>query len=158
MGRIDAESETLIPTIGGGFDDPISFGWQNSSQQGLSASASHTPTLDKSKVPAIAIHETGKGYWQEGDISGTLRAEGENRPSRPSNVIFEPTMQVRRLTPVECERLQGFPDSYTDIKPRGKPTPDGPRYKALGNSMAVPVMRWIGERIKAVDAIARITA
>ena len=57
------------------------------------------------------------------------------------------TMQVRRLTPVECERLQGFPDNYTDIKAKGKPTPDGPRYKALGNSWAVPVVRWIGERI-----------
>jgi DNA (cytosine-5)-methyltransferase 1 len=56
-------------------------------------------------------------------------------------------MQVRRLTPVECERLQGFPDGYTDIQPKGKPTPDGPRYKALGNSWAVPVVRWIGERI-----------
>lgn len=62
-------------------------------------------------------------------------------------------MQVRRLTPVECERLQGFPDGYTDIKPRGKDTPDGPRYKALGNSMAVPVMRWIGERINMVDKL-----
>ena len=57
-------------------------------------------------------------------------------------------MAVRRLTPVECERLQGFPDNYTDIQSKGKPTPDGPRYKALGNSMAVPVMRWIGERIQ----------
>jgi DNA (cytosine-5)-methyltransferase 1 len=56
-------------------------------------------------------------------------------------------MAVRRLTPTECERLQGFPDGYTDIQPNGKLTPDGPRYKALGNSMAVPVMRWIGERI-----------
>ena len=62
-------------------------------------------------------------------------------------------MAVRRLTPVECERLQGFPDGYTDIRPRGKDTPDGPRYKALGNSMAVPVMRWIGERIAAVDKL-----
>jgi DNA (cytosine-5)-methyltransferase 1 len=52
--------------------------------------------------------------------------------------------RVRRLTPTECERLQGFPDGYTDIMPE---TPDGPRYKALGNSMAVPVMRWIGSRI-----------
>jgi DNA (cytosine-5)-methyltransferase 1 len=51
---------------------------------------------------------------------------------------------LRKLTPTECERLQGFPDGYTDIMPE---TPDGPRYKALGNSMAVPVMRWIGERI-----------
>lgn len=55
---------------------------------------------------------------------------------------------VRRLTPVECERLQGFPDGYTDIPWRGKPTsPDGPRYKALGNSWAVPKFVWLGERI-----------
>ena len=59
---------------------------------------------------------------------------------------------VRRLTPTECERLQGFPDGYTDIPWRGNTNaPDGPRYKALGNSMAVPVMRWIGERIQIVD-------
>ena len=60
---------------------------------------------------------------------------------------------VRRLTPRECERLQGFPDDYTLIPYRGKPAADGPRYKALGNSMAVPVMRWIGERIAEVDKI-----
>ncbi|SAA16594.1 BsuMI modification methylase subunit ydiP [Enterobacter hormaechei] len=61
-------------------------------------------------------------------------------------------MQVRRLTPIECERLQGFPDDHTLIGWRGKDAaecPDGPRYKAIGNSMAVPVMRWIGERIAA---------
>lgn len=61
-------------------------------------------------------------------------------------------MQVRRLTPIECERLQGFPDNHTLIGWRGKNAdecPDGPRYKAIGNSMAVPVMRWIGERIAA---------
>jgi DNA (cytosine-5)-methyltransferase 1 len=60
-------------------------------------------------------------------------------------------MAVRRLTPVECERLQGFPDNYTDIQLNGKPMPDGPRYKALGNSMAVPVMAWIGKRIQAYE-------
>jgi DNA (cytosine-5)-methyltransferase 1 len=60
---------------------------------------------------------------------------------------------VRRLTPRECERLQGFPDDYTLISHRGKPAADGPRYKALGNSMAVPVMRWIGERIATVEAL-----
>jgi DNA (cytosine-5)-methyltransferase 1 len=60
---------------------------------------------------------------------------------------------VRRLTPQECERLQGFPDDYTLISHRGKPAADGPRYKALGNSMAVPVMRWIGERISMVEAL-----
>lgn len=57
---------------------------------------------------------------------------------------------VRRLTPTECERLQGFPDGYTKINDN---TPDTPRYKALGNSMAVPVMRWIGERMERVDEI-----
>jgi DNA (cytosine-5)-methyltransferase 1 len=60
-------------------------------------------------------------------------------------------MAVRRLTPRECERLQGFPDDYTLVTYRNKPAADGPRYRALGNSMAVPVMRWIGERIAMVD-------
>jgi DNA (cytosine-5)-methyltransferase 1 len=63
------------------------------------------------------------------------------------------TMAVRRLTPVECERLQGFPDNYTNIPWRKKDeSPDGPRYKALGNSMAVPVMQWIGKNIKKVSS------
>ena len=60
---------------------------------------------------------------------------------------------IRRLTPVEWERLQGFPDGYTDITYRNKPAPDGLRYKAIGNSMAVPVMRWIGKRIGEVDLV-----
>ena len=60
---------------------------------------------------------------------------------------------VRRLTPVECERLQGFPDDYTLIPYRNRMAADGPRYKAMGNSMAVPVMRWIGQRINEVDKI-----
>lgn len=67
-------------------------------------------------------------------------------------------LTVRRLTPRECERLQGFPDDYTDIPYRNKEhAPDGPRYKALGNSMAVPVMRWIGERIRTVEEAAETT-
>ncbi len=97
---------------------PTAFGWQNSSSQGDSASCDVTPTLDKSKTPAVM--------------------EG---------------VGVRRITPVEAERLQGFPDGYTDIRAKNKPTPDGPRYKALGNSMAVPVMTWIGQRIAAVSNI-----
>jgi DNA (cytosine-5)-methyltransferase 1 len=66
--------------------------------------------------------------------------------------MLHAAMQVRRITPVECERLQGFPDGYTAIPWRKKPAsecPDGPRYKALGNSWAVPVVRWIGHRIHA---------
>ena len=57
--------------------------------------------------------------------------------------------QVRRLTPTECERLQGFPDNFTNITFRGKPAADGPRYKALGNSWAVPCGKWILSRIEA---------
>jgi DNA (cytosine-5)-methyltransferase 1 len=81
-----------------------------------------------------------------GDVAATMGTPGSS--SNASGPTVMQAMAVRRLTPKECERLQGFPDNYTDIKSKGKPTPDGPRYKALGNSMAVPVMRWIGERIK----------
>jgi DNA (cytosine-5)-methyltransferase 1 len=79
------------------------------------------------------------------DLANCLRrdAGGEG-----ACVLPPVSMQVRRLTPVECERLQGFPDGYTNIPWRGKSeSPDGPRYKALGNSWAVPVVRWIGRRI-----------
>jgi DNA (cytosine-5)-methyltransferase 1 len=74
--------------------------------------------------------------------------------SRGPHAVQHSTLQsmaVRRLTPVECERLQGFPDNYSQIPWKGKPAsecPDGPRYKACGNSFAVPVVRWIGERIQ----------
>lgn len=73
--------------------------------------------------------------------------------TKPWNVAT--AMQVRRLTPVECARLQGFPDDYLDITVRGKPAADGPKYKALGNSWAVPNVRWIGQRIDAVAAITK---
>lgn len=209
------------------------------------------------EAPIVCAHETGPGYWQGGDTAGTLRAEGENRPSRPSNIVCQygnvagtltsrhdsspcadrgmnivyenhaqdcrvkpcgecspqinakagtgrgnlpivqecfpinsmiigknvkvgdrqttgignngdplPTISsahhhavamcqtVRRLLPIECERLMGFPDNHTRIPWRGKPAedcPDSPRYKACGNSMCVNVMRWIGMRIEYVE-------
>jgi len=62
-------------------------------------------------------------------------------------------MSVRRLTPRECERLQGFGDDYTLVPYRGKPAADGPRYRALGNSFAVPVVRWIFRRIDFVESL-----
>jgi len=65
--------------------------------------------------------------------------------------FFQHGAGVRRLTPRECERLQGFPDDYTLVPNRGKPAADAPRYKALGNSMAVPVMAWIGRRIETIS-------
>jgi DNA (cytosine-5)-methyltransferase 1 len=77
-----------------------------------------------------------------------------NASATNGSLFAAQAMQVRRLTPVECERLQGFPDNFTAIpwrKAEASDCPDGPRYKALGNSMAVPVMRWLGERIQGVQ-------
>jgi DNA (cytosine-5)-methyltransferase 1 len=83
---------------------------------------------------------------KEVSVAPTLHAKSDNTCDLP--VVLRPNMAVRRLTPVECERLQGFPDGYTNIPWRKKPeSPDGPRYKALGNSWAVPVVAWIGRRI-----------
>lgn len=73
------------------------------------------------------------------------------KPGDPCHTLVAHTLVVRRLLPVETERLQGFPDGHTDVPYRGKSAADGPRYKSIGNSMAVPVMRWIGERIHTVE-------
>jgi DNA (cytosine-5)-methyltransferase 1 len=82
------------------------------------------------------------------DVTGPLLKGSPTGGGRPLPAVALANMAVRRLTPTECERLQGFPDSYTNIPWRKKEeSPDGPRYKALGNSMAVPVMAWIGRRI-----------
>ncbi len=103
------------------------------------------PTLTKGDKHAVAL-----------PMAPTLTAT--NDPSRSPQsteitnqvaAVHAASMAVRRLTPVECERLQGFPDNYTNIPWRKAiDSPDGPRYKALGNSMAVPVMKWIGERLE----------
>lgn len=92
----------------------------------------------------------GKGALIQHDMSATLSTHNTRTLITGDNE--ERGLTVRRLTPRECERLQGFPDDYTDIPYRNKEhAPDGARYKALGNSMAVPVMRWIGERIHMVE-------
>ena len=98
--------------------------------------------------PVVAFAQNQMGEVRTSNVFNTINtnsnASGRNTP------MVAQALQVRRLTPRECERLQGFPDDYTAIPWRRKPAdqcPDGPRYKALGNSMAVPVMRWIGKRI-----------
>jgi DNA (cytosine-5)-methyltransferase 1 len=80
------------------------------------------------------------------------QADSSDTSNGPPNLLHS-QMAVRRLTPRECERLQGFPDDYTLVEYRGRLAADGPRYRALGNSMAVPVMGWIGQRIAAVHEI-----
>ena len=98
-----------------------------------------------------------KRVYTTDDVGPTLCARGRPREDAGPNVITgDNPYAVRRLMPVECERLQGFPDGWTDVPYKGKEhPPDGARYKALGNSMAVPVMRWIGERMQVVDEIMR---
>ena len=99
------------------------------------------PCLTKSDRHGVAIGFDAYNSAITGNISKTLDT-GSDYHHVPN--VYSPTMAVRRLTEVECERLQGFPDNYTNIKEN---CPSGARYKALGNSMAVPVMKWIGERI-----------
>lgn len=105
---------------------------------------------------AFAVNQRGEVRLQGGDgeVCGAIPA---NQSGKQVQGVTD-GCAVRRLTPRECERLQGFPDDWTLIPYRGKPAeecPDTPRYKALGNSMAVPVMRWIGERIAMVEEAVR---
>ena len=101
------------------------------------------PGMKQTTYISFRVNDHGADATE--DQSPTLRRQGVQG--------VQAGMAVRRLTPQECERLQGFPDDYTLTPYRGKPAADGPRYKALGNSMAVPVMRWIGQRIAQVQAM-----
>lgn len=120
----------------------------------------HPPPRRKEGESPAARIEGGAGHGGQPciidlvpDVAWCLQhrdSKGPDSDTKQGHLI--PTqMGVRRLTPVECERLQGFPDGWTDIVYRNKPAADGPRYKAMGNSMAVPVMRWIGRRIQAYE-------
>jgi DNA (cytosine-5)-methyltransferase 1 len=97
--------------------------------------------------PAVAFQSVDFGADATEECSPTIRRHD------PMAGLPSDHAAVRRLTPRECERLQGFPDDYTLIPYRGRPAADGPRYKALGNSMAVPVMSWIGQRIGMVQQL-----
>lgn len=127
----------------------------NTNSNGLGACESDLmKTLDTNNSAAVAVDpvicmadDNAKAAIDEG-MCGSLKVGG----SAPW--IAQGRMAVRRLTPMECERLQGFPDDWTKVPYRGKPAeecPDGPRYKAIGNSFAVPVVRWVGERIAMAD-------
>ena len=190
MGRQDWETETLIPTNGGGFDVAHSLRGDgfDASEDGTGRG---TPLVAMAFDLAQITSKANRTRVEEGLPASTMNSAGQmhtainiygenKRPDRPEGGFYvkeeaisktldsvsglNPTaaqggtavmsaMQVRRLTPRECERLQGFPDDYTLVQHRNKPAADGPRYKALGNSMAVPVMRWIGERIKQVEGL-----
>jgi site-specific DNA-cytosine methylase len=206
MKRQDSESETLIPTIGGGFDGPVGVTVHGTDGTASVASFTDLSSSLRSRIPSGVENSTttavmqpvtydffnitapvNKQNRQPGDPCHTLARSNTEHAVMMQPVAFRETadcltsaygtkwngnasadngslfaaqpeataMQVRRLTPEECEALQGFPRSYTQIPWRKKPAsecPDGPRYKALGNSWAVPVARWIGERINKVEA------
>jgi len=99
----------------------------------------------------VAFSENQQGeVWEHGTFQALNKGGGKPGQSYPA---LRQGSAVRRLTPRECERLQGFPDDFTLVPYRGRMMADGPRYKMLGNSMARPVMRWIGDRIAFVDAL-----
>ena len=125
---------------------PATFEWQRGATQNLEVMYNCSPALIKSQTPAVAF-----GIGESPDLGHCLRSGASKADKHESTTYIKQASAVRRLTPRECERLQGFPDDHTLIPWRGKMASDGPRYKALGNSMAVPVMRWIGERISQMD-------
>jgi DNA (cytosine-5)-methyltransferase 1 len=166
-GRLDGESVNLLPIVastldatqgekwGGnqwvdqGFALPIGF---NARQDPISSAGRRGPLdTDASTQCVLAEHYThdychDRIYSSAGDTPALNTAQFHK---------FRTAMRVRRLTPRECERLMGFPDDYTLVAHRGKLAADGPRYKALGNSFAVPVVRWIGERIDIVNSLVK---
>lgn len=148
MGRIDAESETMI----------TAFTWQGGT--GFSSTENYAGNLTKNQTMAVAHALRGEGHDASEDGTGRgvplvpFCMTSEQSPAHdlcptlkkdPGGLgyHFNSGMAVRRLLPVECLRLQGFPDDYLDLPGAA----DGPKYRSIGNSMAVPVMRWIGERL-----------
>lgn len=123
----------------------------NSGPDGVGVQADISYTVEaRSEVQAVAYDMRGRegGAQFEGPHETANIRAGSGGSSK--SYVAE-SWAVRRLTPRECERLQGFPDDFTNVPYRGKPAADGPRYKALGNSMAVNVMRWLGQRIQQVE-------
>ena len=103
----------------------------------------------RAEVQAVAFAQNTRDEVREMVVSGALAGE----PGMKQQSYIRISMQVRRLTPIECERLMGMPDHWTAITYNGKPAADGPRYKALGNSMVSSVMFWIGQRVQNLKGV-----
>ena len=176
-GRLDFESETFVTQAAHAFDARQSGVIQYGDKAGPLDTDGHSVgvlTFDPTQVtsttnrsnpqPGDPCHTLAKGAHapaiafdihgvpatagaSETDLHTPLRARALGGSEASTTTAVMQGVAVRRLTPRECERLQGFPDDYTLIPYRKKPAADGPRYKALGNSWAVPVVRWIGARI-----------
>jgi DNA (cytosine-5)-methyltransferase 1 len=177
LGTDEACSGFLQPTLAG----PLTAGMSKGPRGTEAVESNHIITTEWPAKTAATLnaafgskhgledqHINGGASWFVPDkpiafpaeMSGTQAASAKDvspaLAAKHTTAVAEKGMRVRRLTPRETERLQGFPDDYTRIPWRKKDAencPDGPRYKAMGNSMAVPVMRWIGERIQKFEEI-----
>ena len=151
--RIDGESETFIAHTlrGEGFDASedgtgrgtplIAFDSRQDCVSSTDAFGSLGSSLPQAQ--AVAFTQNQRDEVRLTEVVGALQSQ----PGMKQQSYVHQQASVRRLTPTECLRLQGFPDNHLDVPWKGKPLADGPRYRMIGNSMAVPVMRWIGERI-----------
>lgn len=140
--------EGVSGTIATGNDQTI-FSFAQGSRDEARDQGDVVGTIGTTASQAVCLSDDTSNAAVDEECCGTLKCGGAV-PSVARHMV------VRRLMPVECERLQGFPDEWTRIPWKGRPAdecPDGPRYKAIGNSMAVPVMRWLGKRIGMADAI-----
>ncbi|HEV2594141.1 MAG TPA: DNA cytosine methyltransferase [Sphingomicrobium sp.] len=155
--RLDFDTETFVIQAGALRTNP------SSGPDGVGVQSDIVYTLEaRAEVQAIAFDckASGQNGFGVGEIASTMRSMGHSNSHQNGGghqAVFHGSA-LRRLTPRECERLQGFPDDYTLVTVRGKPAADGPRYKALGNSMAVPCMAWIGSRIAGALVARRIAA
>jgi DNA (cytosine-5)-methyltransferase 1 len=144
--RSDFETETFCVEVG---TSPLET--LNRACGGRYRSASDGGMVNSPVVFESRFARNGRGAPD--GIAPPLKARSGDSGRGDGAPLLATCLAVRRLTVRECERLQGFPDDYTLIPYRGKPAADGPRYRAIGNSMAVPVMRWIGRRIQRVEGI-----
>ena len=156
--RYDPETENLLPIMmrnregkDGGGKGPLL------SDKSLTLACNNDQILFQQNIYGIDYEQN---ISAGNEAIGPLLKGSPTGGGRPLPAVMINSLSVRRLTPLECERLQGFPDNYTRIPYRGKPAddcPDGPRYKALGNSMCVNVMKWIGERMERENNNVRTT-
>jgi DNA (cytosine-5)-methyltransferase 1 len=144
--------ETFIPEI---VSQAMSSKWSKGSSGPAGDEVANLIPTEAIPINMQAAGKNGKkspnmlGVGNPGDPAMTVNASDQHAVGAPTKL----GMSVRRLTPKECCRLQGFPDDYLDINFNCKPVTDGHKYKALGNSMAVPVIRWIGQRIEMLEEI-----
>lgn len=153
-GRSDFESETFVVSPAHAFDARQSDVIQYGDMAGPLDTCGSTIGVLTPRSPATFLHcNKGRPAGRRSAHTEMVTVEVEVVPTITTDGHLQSALvsasAVRRLTPVECERLQGFPDGYTAITYRGKPAADGPRYAAIGNSWATSVVRWIGQRIKA---------